>query len=370
MFGRSLSIKDERQDYIVAEGSDGRVSDSQELVPLRTDFDVVVRGFRRGQVRRYVRAVEEELRLMTADRDANAELAESLTAELEQLRVHNAHLKKQIDAMSRTPVSPDAVPPRLRRMVELAKEEAAEITARAQAAAEHSWAAAEEAAGRLRARYADALAEMDRTRREVEAEHRTLLQQARVDATIMTTEADRRRKELDGQASRRRERVESDFEIAMAKRRADAMREIAEHRVAAQDEATRLVSDATAEAKRLLDDATTKSTQLVDNATAEAGRLMREGTKEAERRVASGTEEAERRVSTATEEADRRVGAADREVGRLRDLRGRIAVQLREAQEVLDGVGPLMQPVPAEAKVDEPERTPIPVPRLSDGTRV
>lgn len=305
------------------------MNEVQELVPLRTDFDVVLRGYRRGQVRRYVRAVEEELRLLTADRDANAALAESLTAEVEQLRAQNARLARQVDAMSRTPVSPDGIPPRLRRMVELAKEEAAEITARAQAAAEHSWAAAEEAAGRLRARYADALAEMDRTRREVEVEHRTMLQQARVDASVMTTEADRRRIELDEQAARRREQVESDFEMAMAKRRSEAMKELAEQKVAAQREAGRLV-----------DDASTEATRLVDEATADA----------------------ERRVTEAAEEAERRIGAADREVERLRDLRGRVAEQLRGARELLAGAGPLMQPMPAEAELDQ---TPIPEPRLS-----
>lgn len=313
------------------------MSDVQELVPLRTDFDVVMRGYRRGQVREYVRAVEDELRLLTADRDANAALAESLTAEVEQLRAQNARLTRQIDVMSRNPVAPDGLPPRLRRMVELAKEEAAEITARAQAAAEHSWAAAEEAAGRLRARYADALAEMDRTRREVEAEHRTMLQQARVDASVMTTEADRRRQELDEQAAQRRERVESDFEMAMSARRSEAMRELASQKVAATAEASRLVSEASTEAKR-----------LVAEATSSAARL-----------VADGTSEAARRVREAAEEASRRIGVADAEVARLRDLRGRISEQLRSAREVLAGAGPLMEPVPAEE-----ELTPIPEPRV------
>jgi cell division septum initiation protein DivIVA len=335
VFGRSLSIKDECCGRLGAKGSDGRVSEVQELVPLRTDFDVVMRGFRRDQVRQYVRAVEEELRLLTADRDANAALAESLTAEVEQLRVQNARLTRQIDAMSRTPVTLDALPARMRRMVELAKEEAAEITARAQAAAEHSWAAAEEAAGKLRARYADALAEMDRSRREVEVEHRAMLQQARVDASTMTTEADRRRKELDDHAARRRERVESDFEMAMAKRRAEAMHTLAKQKVAATNEAARLVSEAKAKAARLVEDATS----------------------EAERLVHDGTSEAVSLVTEAEEEASSRVGAADREVVRLRDLRGRIAEQLRGAREVLAGVGPLMEPVPAEG-------APIPEPRV------
>jgi cell division septum initiation protein DivIVA len=292
------------------------VSDVQELVPLRTDFDVVLRGYRRGQVRAYVRAVEEELRLTAADRDANAELAQSLATEVEQLRVQNARLGRQLDQMSRTPVDLDTVPARLRRMVEIAKEEAAEITARAQAAAEHSWATAEDAAGRLRARYEGALAEMDRARREMEVEHRTMLQQARVDATVMTTEADRRRTELDDQAARRRECVESDFDVAMAARRAEAMRQVAEQRVAAEAEAERLVREA--------------------------------------------TEEASRRVEDATAEAERRITAAQREVVRLRDLRGRLATQLRDAREVLVGASPLLRPLPAEGEGDPPRQTAIP----------
>ncbi len=324
------------------------MNEVQELVPLHTGFDVVLRGFRRGQVRAYVHGVEEELKLLAADRDANAALAESLAGEVEQLRAQNARLVRQLDAVSRKPLSLDAIPARLRRMVELAKEEAAEITARAQAAAEHSWAIAEEAAGRLRARYADALTEMDRTRREMEVEHRTLLQQAQVDASVMTTEADRRRSELDEQAERRRERVESDFEVAMAQRRSEAMRVLAEQKVAAHEEATRLVGDATSTANR-----------LVEEATSTASRLVREG-----------TEEAEQRVAVATEEAICRVTAAKQEVGRLRELRGRIAAQLTGASEVLMSAGPLLQPVPAEVDAEPARPTPIPQPRLSDKTRV
>jgi cell division septum initiation protein DivIVA len=357
------------------------VTDVQELVPLRTDFDVVVRGYRRGQVRRYVRAIEEDLRLVTADRDANASLAESLAAEIEQLRAHNARLTHQVDQMSRTPITPDAVPPRLRRMVEMAKEEAAEITARAQAAAEHSWAVAEEAAGRLRARYADALAEMDRTRREMEVEHKTLLQQARVDAATMTTEADRHRTELDAQAAKRRARVEADFEVAMARRRSEAMREVAEHRVAAQEEASRLVGEATTESTRLVEEATTESTRLVEEATVAAKRLVREATAasthlvheataKADGLVRDGTNEANRRVTAAGEESSRRITAARQEVGRLQDLRGRMAEQLRQAREVLAGAAPLLQSAVVAVNTDPASPTEIPEQRLSEGSRV
>jgi cell division septum initiation protein DivIVA len=354
------------------------VTDVQELVPLRTDFDVVMRGYRRGQVRQYVRAIEEELRLATADRDANAALTESLGTEIEQLRAENARLARQVEEMSRTPISLDAVPARLRGMIELAKEEAAEIMARAQAAAEHSWATAEEAAGRLRTRYADALADMDRTRREMEAEHRTLLQQARVDASVMTTEADRRRGELDGQAARRRAQVEADFEVAMARRRAEAMRELAEQKVAAEREASRLVGNASRQATRLVDEAMTESTRLVDEATSTAKRLVREATEESAQLVRDanakvevllrdGTAEAERRVRAAAEEAARRISAADSEVARLRELRGRMAARLSEAREVLASVEPILQQPPGNVSPGEP--APIPEQRL-EGTPV
>ena len=271
-------------------------------MPLRTGFDVVLRGYRRGPVRQYVRAVEEELRLLAADRDANADLAQALAKEVEELRAQNAWLSRQLDDVSRTPVTPDAVPARLRRMVELAREEAAEITAGAQAAAEHSFAAAEAAASRLRVRYADGLVELDRERREIEVEHHTLLQQARADAAVMTTGADQLRAELDDRAAKRRERVEADFELAMARRRKEGMQEVAERKVRSH---------------------------------AEAACVVRE----------------------ATEEADRRLATAQREVTRLRDLRGTLATQLRGAREVLVGAGPLLSPVAAEAEVlDEPAR--------------
>lgn len=296
------------------------MTDGGELVPLRTGFDIVLRGYRRTQVRAYVRSVEEELRLAAADRDAHAELAGALTTEVEALRAENARLTRRLDEVCRTPIEPDAVPARLRRMVELAQEESAEITARAQAAAEHSWAAAEDAAGRLRARYEDTLTEMDRERREMQAEHRTLLQQARADAAQMTTEADRRRTELDDQAAKRRARVEADFEVAMARRRSDAMRQIAERQQAARAEAKRLVTEA--------------------------------------------KKDADQRVRVATDDATNRVDTAKAEVARLRDLRGRVATQLLSAQEVLVGAGPLLSPVPSEGDVlEEPARSGNGIPR-------
>src|ERR1044072_4931262 len=116
------------------------MGDGEELVPLRTGFDVVMRGYRRGPVRRYVQSVEEELRSLAADRDANAELAEALARQIERLRAENVGLRQRDARGGGPPIEPAALQERLRRMLELANDEAREVTKRARVAAEHCWA--------------------------------------------------------------------------------------------------------------------------------------------------------------------------------------------------------------------------------------
>lgn len=285
------------------------MANGRELVPLHTGFDVVLRGYRRGPVRRYVQSVEEELRMLAADRDANAHHAESLTREVEKLRAERAELERRVDQLSRAPIDAAALPERLQRMLELAKEEAAEITARAQAAAENCWATAQEAAGRLRARYEDSIAELDNRRRAMETEHRTLLAQTRAEVADMTTEADRRREELDRKAAQRREQIETDFDIAMAARRAEAMQELAQQKAAARAEADRIVAEAKADAAR-------------------------------------------------------RIDAAQRKVDELHDLRGQLAARIRGAREVLAEAAPLLQVDPDPDTAPRPRAIPAPRERV------
>lgn len=227
----------------------------EDLVPLRTDFDLVWRGYDRDQVRHHVHSMEADLRLLAVDRDAAVARAEDLTQQLEAARTDNGALRARIDRISRTPIEPDALTERLRRMVELAHEEAADITARARAAAEHSWATANQAADRLRHRAEQLVADLDRRRQEMETEHRELMSRAREQVTMMTRQAEQRRRELDEQAARLRHQVETDFEVAMAARRAEAMRALAEQDRAAKDRADQLIREATEQAHRIVADA-------------------------------------------------------------------------------------------------------------------
>ncbi|WP_052344470.1 DivIVA domain-containing protein [Thermocrispum municipale] len=207
-----------------------------EVVPLQTDFDVVWRGFDREQVRHYVAAVEQELRMLTIDRDAALTRADSLADRLNEAQAEIRALNEKVDRISREPLSPDALTERLRRMVELAQEEAKEITERAQAAAQQGW---------------------DTARSAEELMHR-----ARKRAGELISEAEQRRRELDEQAAELRKQMDEDFRIALNKRRNEAVREIAEEKAAARAEAERLVQEAAEQSRKMVSEAERRVAEL------------------------------------------------------------------------------------------------------------
>jgi len=160
-------------------------------------FDLAWRGFNRAQVREFVREVEAELRRVAAERDEAIRRGEALAARLTAAQEENRELKSSVDRISRVPIAPDALQERSRRMLELTREEAADITARA----------AEEAA-------------------EAEAE---------------------------------RKRITEDFERAMTLRRAEAMRALAARDEASQARARKMLEDAAEQGERLVAEARQKA---------------------------------------------------------------------------------------------------------------
>lgn len=160
-------------------------------------FDLAWRGFHRAQVREFVREVEAELRRVEAERDEAIRRGQALAGELAATQEENRELKASVDRISRVPIAPDALQERSRRMLELTREEADDITARA----------AEEAA-------------------KAEAE---------------------------------RKRIAEDFERAMTLRRAEAMRALAARDEAAQAKARKLLDDAAEKGERLVAEARQKA---------------------------------------------------------------------------------------------------------------
>ena len=225
-------------------------NEDRELVPLKSDFDVVWRGFRRSQVKFYIQQTENEVRMLTEDRDSALSQVADLSEELNQARTEIESLRKQLDDVCRMPIEESALSDRMRRMVRLAHDEAEEVTASARAAAEHEWARAEQSAAELRARYESLVAEADQWRRQSEQQRNESLAETRREIERMAREAEQHRRKVENEAERRRTQIEADFELSMAARREEAMRVLADREHKSRQEAQRRVREATAESKR------------------------------------------------------------------------------------------------------------------------
>jgi DNA repair exonuclease SbcCD ATPase subunit len=291
--------------------------EDRELVPLKPGFDVVWHGFDRAQVKQYLEDLEDEIKLISADRNAALSQVADLTEQLRSAHSRITDLGKQVTELVELPKNPDDLDDRCKRMVQLAHHQAAEITARAQAAATHSWSGAEDAAAKLRSGYEKLLADLDKQRQEVRAQHSQVLEQARTQVIEMTTAATNRRHELDKQAEQRRIQIEDEFERTMAAKRQALAKEIEQQRAESR---------------------------------AEAERRIREATDEATRRVREANEQAERKLRETTEECTRRVAEATRQVQDLQSLRKRITEQLKAAHSLMLDAGPLLDPLDDEQR--------------------
>jgi colicin import membrane protein len=201
--------------------------DHGDLVPMRTGFDVVMRGYDRGQVQHFVHTVEADNHLLSTDRDAALSQVESLARQLADARSEINHLKAALDRLCRTPVDPTGLPDRLRRMTQLANADAHNTTRRAQAAADHLRRTSEDTATRLRERHDQQLRDLHARRQAMEAEHADLMRSARDEIERAEQSAAEHRQELDAQAAEQRDQARAALETELAQRQAEADAELA-----------------------------------------------------------------------------------------------------------------------------------------------
>lgn len=306
--------------------------EDRELVPLKPGFDVVWHGFDRAQVKQYLEDLEDEIKLISADRNAALSQVADLTEQLRAAHARISDLGKQVTELVELPKNPDDLDDRCKRMVQLAHHQAAEITARAQAAATHSWSGAEDAAAKLRSGYEKLLAELDKQRQEVRSQHSQVVDQARTQVVEMTQVATNRRHELDKQSEQRRLQIEDEFERSMSSKRQALAKEIEQQRAESR---------------------------------ADAERRVREAGDEAERRIREATERAERKLRETGEECTRRVSDATRQVQDLQSLRKQIIEKLSAAHSLIQDAGPLLDPMEDEHRsVPAKGQTGVPVQRI------
>lgn len=219
-------------------------------------FSVVRHGFDRNQVKQHLRRMEDEALRDAAERDEARSRVAELSGELEIARREIKALTARMDQLTAS----DA--PNAERTLQVARTQAAEITARARAAAETAWAAAEEASTSLRDRYRRMLADLDRQHQELHSDHKKIMDGVRQKSVEMTVAADKRRQDLDDQAEQERKRIQRQFDEDMAAQRAELTREVEAERARVAEESRRILADATAEAERRIAAATSQVERL------------------------------------------------------------------------------------------------------------
>ena len=257
-----------------------------ELLPLlegASSFDVVLRGYDRHQVHEHVERLEADLRIAVAERDTVAARLTELAGQLAAAHNEIDALHARLGQVTTTEPSLDDVSDRIRGMLSLAKEEAAEIRRKAEQEAvelqerfdrlnsevqdklstvdrstAEKLAGAEQQAGSLlgdaerRAAQlvSDAEARASALLAEAEARSAELTQAAEArsvsvtgEVARLTAQADEQRRQADEAAEAKRTQASEDFEITLRNRRtrelaadelrrADLVREIEERRAA------------------------------------------------------------------------------------------------------------------------------------------
>ncbi|MFD2419144.1 cell division protein DivIVA [Amycolatopsis pigmentata] len=289
------------------------------LLPLKRDYNQAWHGFDRGQVLQYLDHVETNLRRIMADRDGTAARAAKLARELESANAEILRLRTRVEELKRPPERLEDLDERMMRTVELANARAEEVTERARVAAEEHWTATTELSAKLRERYRKLLNELESHAGALRTEQDNALKATKAEVLKLTTEAARRRTQLDIEAERKRRTMEHEFEQTLAAEKAALEKHIADQKTASKSQAERRIAEATAEATRLLDEARTKARKMLADATAAA---------------------------------ERRENDANRRVEVLNSLSGQAYARLRKADEVLARNQAALDPLPAESAVE------------------
>lgn len=244
---------------------------------MRSMFDIVRRGYDCTQVDYQLAQLRADLQIAVTDRDAGAAQAAQLTRALEAARSEIDDLRGQVQRLGAPPTSVEGMSERVVRMLRNAQDEAAEITAKATAAAEATRAAVEREAGELRGRYDQMLTEAQHRRDTMETEHERAIVDARQQAEQIVAQAQQRAEQLEIGSAVRRRQIEEDFDITMSERRRTANRELAQDEASSKTEAKRRVDEATDVARRLVTEADQSAVARVREATrqVEALRTLR-----------------------------------------------------------------------------------------------
>ncbi|MGH3854463.1 MAG: hypothetical protein ACRDR6_13410 [Pseudonocardiaceae bacterium] len=194
------------------------------MVPLHQPFEPELRGFNRRQVLEHLEALDGRIAMVAADRDAALTQVAELSKVLDHLRSASEDLRREADRATARVERILATPmtganARIQRIMRLAEEEAAELTAQAEEEIAARIARADRDIAGLRA---GADEEITRLRAHAGREAKSLLDHAR-----------RQSDQLDADSAVRRRAAERDAAQAIAQRESAASARIRERELRA-----------------------------------------------------------------------------------------------------------------------------------------
>lgn len=224
-----------------------------DLLPLdgmSHQFDVVIRGYDRGQVHDVLDRMEGELRVAMADREASSARSAELAGQLSNVSAEMESLRRKADQAGEPSFANMGT--RISNMLSLAEEEATDIRRQAQ-----------EEADRSRTDSESTSAETARIREEAQEEARRIIEQAQAKSSELKDSARKAVEDSESTSKARVAKIEEDFDLAQKARRAEAVRVEQE-----RDQASRR------DAQMRVEQAQAKSAQLIEAATAQVGTLQ------------------------------------------------------------------------------------------------
>lgn len=166
------------------------MEDVDAVIPLRPGFDIQVRGFNRNQVMEHIELLEDQLKLVTIDRNESAQLNSHLRRLYDDARHDLAEAETRLRNIESSDTGLPAASQRVQNMLDIAEEEVQTLRDQARRQAEIIRGSAENEARELlndaerateemRADCARLLADLENRREEARREHAQALRDLR-----------------------------------------------------------------------------------------------------------------------------------------------------------------------------------------------
>ncbi|MDA3627846.1 hypothetical protein [Saccharopolyspora oryzae] len=194
------------------------MDDADSVVPLRPGFDIQVRGFNRSQVVDHIELLEDQLRLVTIDRNEAAQLNSDLRKLCDDTRRSLDAAEQRLQRIESSDTGLPAASQRVQNMLSIAEEEVQTLRDQARRQAEIIRGTAETEAREL-------ISEAERNATEMREECSQLIADVEERRARLHREHDQKASELRAQEHRMRQNIRNEYKriVTAAQEEADAL---------------------------------------------------------------------------------------------------------------------------------------------------